>query len=46
MRTQRFLTYIFSCCSDVLSVMEMSEAIAADLKYLETEGAQAYDVHL
>lgn len=36
----------FCCCSDVLSAMEMSEAIAADLKSLETEGAEAYDVHL
>ena len=26
----------FSCCSDVLSAMEMSEVIAANLKYLET----------
>ena len=36
----------FCCCSDVVSAMEMSGAIAADLKYLETEGAEAYDVHL
>ena len=26
--------------------MEMSGAIADDLKYLENEGAEAYDVHL
>ena len=34
------------CCSDVVSAMEMSEAIANDLKHLENEGAEAYDVHL
>ena len=36
----------FCCCSDVVSVLEMSEPRAADLKYLETEGAEAYHLHL
>ena len=36
----------FCCCSDVVSAMDMSEAIATELCKLENDGVEAFDAHL
>ena len=36
----------FCCCSDVVSAMDMSEAIATELSKLENDGVEAFDAHL
>ena len=36
----------FCCCSDVVSAMDMSEAISIELSKIEIEGVEAFDAHL